>query len=146
MTKSPLPAIEYASPPALAKRRWFSPRATTVCVLITCAVHIAFAVPTWGIKMIFRDFNMKLPTLTQHFLDASDWWTNGRGWIAGVAIAILGPIGLTVLRRPDEERRNEAALWLMAGNIVFLAINAIVLYTMCVLYFVPMTGLMTPVR
>ncbi|HEX8341509.1 MAG TPA: type II secretion system F family protein [Tepidisphaeraceae bacterium] len=89
-------------------------------VVITIAVAIVsmimiFVIPKFA--EIFRDFNLKLPTVTQILVDFSDWMANDYGW----AYIIFSPVvfvGLWKLIRMSDGGRYYSDMFLINIPII----------------------------
>ena len=96
----PPPPLDYAPPPPAApdRRPWgVMPRLAAVLVSAAFFLQIAFGLVVPPFEEKFKSFNLKLPGVTQLYLDATHWWNREYGWVFGwgltLAVAVAAGVG-----------------------------------------------------
>jgi type II secretory pathway component PulF len=102
--------------------------------LAAVAATLTYLLLVWVPRFedLFRDFGTKLPTPTAALLIASRFCGQQSGWIIPWAVAIVLPILVARLR--PWPPRHSAAWWLAYAFVAALAIFAIVVATVILLY------------
>jgi hypothetical protein len=127
---SPQP-IAYTTA-ARVPRRWFSLRSVLFALLVTGLVQISLLLP-FQLKPLFLQFHLKLPVLTQVWLDIGDWWNEEYGWAIVLPLSFGASVGVTLLRGRALPG-NGRIKWLLFANLVFLAFNVIFVLTALAAY------------
>ena len=95
ITPPPLPPIPYAT---RQPRRWFSLRTTVLALALTEMLHLNLQLALrW--KDLFTSLHLRVPGQTQLWFDAADWWSVRFGWAIAWPLAVVLPMGITLLRR-----------------------------------------------
>lgn len=129
----PLQPLEYSSPPVPAPRHRpiFDVGIGVICLLFAGTLIAArlFVLP--AIEAMFRDFSVKLPTLTTWILRLSR--INAIGFVAGACVVALLPPFVVPLLRPWPPRQagyrpRYAFLLLLLLYLAFVATMILALF------------------
>ena len=74
---------------------------------------------------------MKLPATTQVYLDLSNWWLRGFGWVYGWTLALALPVLVTLPRHPPKSVPvgDGRVKWLLTAVLVLVALNVVTIVT-----------------